>query len=103
MLAAKLPDPPTVEPALDGQPGSKKQKVNTDGVVQNSKIHTEDKSEDDWEEVDKSEDGRTEGLDDEPVEIDRPPSVTDVQSVQSSGIIDMADSNSTESLLGKDW
>ncbi|KAF7589419.1 hypothetical protein BBP40_004323 [Aspergillus hancockii] len=103
ILAAKLPDPPTVDPTLDGQPGSKKQKVNTERVVQNSKIHTEDKSEDDWEEVDKSEDGRIERLDDEPVEIDRPPSVTDVQSVQSSGIIDMSDSHSTGSLLGKDW
>ncbi|KAE8367667.1 hypothetical protein BDV27DRAFT_66351 [Aspergillus caelatus] len=102
LLAAKLPDPPTVGPTLDGQLGSKKQRVNTkDG--QRSRIYMEDRSEDDWEEVDKSEDGRTERLDDEPVEVDRPPSATDVQSVQSSGIIDMTDSQSTGSLLGKDW
>ncbi|KAB8230435.1 hypothetical protein BDV23DRAFT_156473 [Aspergillus alliaceus] len=102
LLAAKLPDPPTVDPTLDGQPGGKKQKVNTtDG--QSNKFHTEDRSEDDWEEVDKSEDGRTERLDDEPVEVNRPPSAADVQSVQSSGIIDMTDSQSTGSLLGKDW
>ncbi|KAE8380968.1 hypothetical protein BDV26DRAFT_256231 [Aspergillus bertholletiae] len=102
LLAAKLPDPPSVDPTLDGQPGSKKQKISTnDG--QYGKTHMEDKSEDDWEEVDKSEDGRTERLDDEPVEVDRPPSAADVQSVQSSGIIDMTDSQSTGSLLGKDW
>ncbi|KAE8351347.1 hypothetical protein BDV28DRAFT_21833 [Aspergillus coremiiformis] len=101
LLAAKLPDPPTVDPTLDGQPESKKQKVNpSDG--QSSKVFIEDKSEDDWEEVDKSEDGRTERLDDEPVEVDRPSSAADVQSVQSSGIIDMTDSQSTGSLLGKD-
>ncbi|KAE8146271.1 hypothetical protein BDV25DRAFT_162805 [Aspergillus avenaceus] len=102
MLAAKLPDPPTVDPAAAGQPGSKKQKVDTDDATQNSKFHTDERSEDDWEEVDKSDDGRTEQLDDEPVEV-RPPSPTDVQSVQSSGIIDMVDSHSTGSLMGKDW
>ncbi|KAB8259118.1 hypothetical protein BDV32DRAFT_124577 [Aspergillus pseudonomiae] len=102
LLAAKLPDPPTVDPTLDGQPGSKKQKINASDE-QSSSIQTEDKSEDDWEEVDKSEDGRTERLDDEPIEVDRPPSAADVQSVQSSGIIDMTDSQSTGSLLGKDW
>ncbi|PWY80399.1 LRP16 family protein [Aspergillus sclerotioniger CBS 115572] len=105
MLAAKLPDPPTVDPALDGEPETKKQKVN-DHTDQSSKSYFEDfsiKSDDDWEEVDKSEDGRTEKLDDEPVQVDSPPSENDVQSVQSSGIIEMDGSHMSESLLAKDW
>ncbi|PYH97390.1 hypothetical protein BO71DRAFT_396219 [Aspergillus ellipticus CBS 707.79] len=61
------------------------------------------KSDDDWEEVDKSEDGRTERLEDEPVEVDRPSSATDVQSIQSSGIIDMDGSHMSDSLMAKDW
>ena len=106
MLAAKLPDPPTVDPSLDGEPETKKQKVDADHADQSSKSYFEDfsiKSDDDWEEVDKSEDGRTEKLDDEPVQVDSPSSENDVQSVQSSGIIEMDDSHMSESLLAKDW
>lgn len=113
VLAAKLPDAPTMEPGLDGQPETKKQRVNETATTQRGKRYIEDfsiKSDDDWEEVDKSEDGRTERLDDDPVEVDRPPSATDVQSVQSSGIIDMDGSQSSsdgilskDSLMTKDW
>ncbi|OJK04955.1 hypothetical protein ASPACDRAFT_74485 [Aspergillus aculeatus ATCC 16872] len=113
VLAAKLPDAPTMEPGLDGQPETKKQRVNETATTQRGKSYIEDfsiKSDDDWEEVDKSEDGRTERLDDDPVEVDRPPSATDVQSVQSSGIIDMDGSQSSsdgilskDSLMTKDW
>ncbi|RAK98216.1 macro domain-containing protein [Aspergillus ibericus CBS 121593] len=109
ILAAKLPDPPTVDPALDGQPETKKQKVNTGHTDQSSKSYFEDfsiKSDDDWEEVDGSEDGRTEKLDDEPVQVDSPSSENDVQSVQSvqsSGIIEMDGSHMSDSLLAKDW
>jgi hypothetical protein len=39
-------------------------------------------------------------LDDDPVEIDKVPSAGDVQSVQSSGILDGSE---TENRLGKDW
>jgi hypothetical protein len=63
---------------------------------------SEDKSEDEWEKVNESEAGRTETLDEDPVEIDRPSSATDVQSVQSSGIIDdMVHSQSTDSFLDR--
>ncbi|GKZ39113.1 hypothetical protein AbraIFM66950_011898 [Aspergillus brasiliensis] len=106
MLAAKLPDPPTVDPALNGEPETKKQKVNADETERSGRSYMEDfsiRSDDDWEEVDKSEDGRTEKLDDEPVEVDRPPSATDVQSVQSSGIIEMDGSNVSDNALAKDW
>ncbi|PYH48681.1 LRP16 family protein [Aspergillus saccharolyticus JOP 1030-1] len=105
ILAAKLPDAPTMEPGLDGQPETKKQRVNETGTEQRGKSHIEDfsiRSDDDWEEVDKSEDGRTERLDDDPVEVDRPPSATDVQSVQSSGIIEMDGSQSSDGILSKD-
>ncbi|KAK1148704.1 hypothetical protein N8T08_008589 [Aspergillus melleus] len=106
LLAAKLPDPPTVDPALEGQPEAKKVKVDTGRRERPSEditTRSDERSEDDWEEINRSDDGRTEKLDDEPVEVDRPPSVTDVQSVQSSGIIDSVQSQSTESLIGKDW
>ncbi|KKK15861.1 hypothetical protein P175DRAFT_0515633 [Aspergillus ochraceoroseus IBT 24754] len=109
LLAAKLPDPPTMEPTLAGEPECKKHKISTDAGTQTARVASfpddksvDDRSEDDWEEVDRSEDGRTEKLDDEPVEIDRPLSPTDVQSVQSSGIIDMVQSHSTDGFLEKD-
>ncbi|KAL3496786.1 hypothetical protein BJX62DRAFT_192942 [Aspergillus germanicus] len=104
VLAATLPDPPTVEPRLEGQPESKKLKVASDAGTQTTHVpaFSEDKSEDEWEKVNESEAGRTETLDEDPVEIDRPSSATDVQSVQSSGIIDdMVHSQSTDSFL--DW
>lgn len=85
-----------------GQPEAKKQKVKTEELGQSfNKI--EDKSEDDWEEVDKSEGGPIEKLDDEPVEVDQGPSAADVLSVQSSGIIDTDESQSRENFLQKDW
>ncbi|KAL3482255.1 hypothetical protein BJX99DRAFT_217648 [Aspergillus californicus] len=110
VLAASLPDPPTVEPTLEGQPESKKQRLETllaghDSGTQtaHAPLPSEEKSEDEWEEVNKFEAGRTETLEDDPVEIDRPSSANDVQSVQSSGIIDeMVYSQSTDGFLGKD-
>ncbi|KAJ0423670.1 hypothetical protein BJY00DRAFT_42304 [Aspergillus carlsbadensis] len=104
VLAATLPDPPTVEPRLEGQPESKKLKVASDAGTQTTHVPVfpDDKSEDEWEKVNESEAGRTETLDEDPVEIDRPSSATDVQSVQSSGIIDdMVHSQSTDSFLDR--
>ncbi|KAL4878619.1 LRP16 family protein [Aspergillus karnatakaensis] len=109
ILAASLPDPPTAEPKLEGQPESKKQKISDSELGRDAGTQTvhasalsEDKSEDDWEEVNNSEAGRAETLEDDPVEIDRPSSATDVQSVQSSGIIDdMVHSQSTDEFLPK--
>lgn len=105
LLAAKLPDPPTVDPALEGQPEAKKFKVDTahKGKSEDIIMKSDERSEDDWEEVSQTDDGRTEKLDDEPVEVGRPPSAADVQSVQSSGIIDSTESHSSGSLLEKDW
>lgn len=110
MLAAKLPDPPTADPALEGQNTNKKQKLNADDIKSSAAAKAEgvqsrvdDKSEDDWEKVDKSEGGPAERLDDEPVEIERAPSVADVQSVQSSGIIEEDVSHPVENYLVKDW
>lgn len=70
--------------------------------MQSVSSRTEEKSEDDWEHIDDSEGGHIEGLDDEPVEVDKAPSAADVQSVQSSGIID-TDESSGENSLVKDW
>ncbi|KAJ5626221.1 O-acetyl-ADP-ribose deacetylase MACROD1 [Penicillium lagena] len=89
-LAARLPDVPTADPASFGQPDAKKPKIDA-GTT---------KLEDDWEEVQRSEGEPVEMLDDEPVEIDKAPSAGDVQSVQSSGILDGSE---TENRLGKDW
>ncbi|KAJ5818101.1 O-acetyl-ADP-ribose deacetylase MACROD1 [Penicillium riverlandense] len=89
-LAARLPDAPTADPASFGQPDAKKQKTDADAT----------KLDDDWEEVHRSEGEPAEMLDDEPVEIDKAPSAGDVQSVQSSGILDGSE---TENRLGKDW
>ena len=99
-----------MDPASDDLPERKKQKVNADDPGQSTNVQSDhilprsdERSEDDWEEVDKSEDGRTERLEDEPVQVDGPPSPTDVQSVQSSGIIDMDGSHSTEGSFAKDF
>lgn len=54
--------------------------------------------------MDKSEGGPIERLDDEPVEVAKAPTAADVQSVQSSGIIDFDEPASAESsMLVKDW
>ncbi|KAL4998282.1 hypothetical protein BDV10DRAFT_185325 [Aspergillus recurvatus] len=115
VLAASLPDPPAAEPTLKGQPESKKQKLS----AQPSEANPDDRplcinelsdlrSEDEWDAIEAAEarTGRfnyTEALDAEPVEIDRPSSTTDVQSVQSSGILDdLVQSQSTDGFLGKD-
>lgn len=97
-----LPDPPTAEPTLrqPGQPEAKKQKVNRADSEQSHK--TGEKSEDDWEEVDRSEGGPVESLDEEPVEVGKS-SAADVHSVQSSGIIDSNESTTADNLLLKDW
>lgn len=79
------------------QPEAKKQKFNPGDLGQS---RSGDKSEDDWEEVDRSEGGPVENLDDEPVEVDKGPSPADVQSVQSSGIIDSDESGGSMSKSG---
>lgn len=115
VLAISLPDPPTKEPTFEGQPESKKQKVSAqpyeaepdDRPLYISEL-SDLKSEDEWDAIEAAEAraGRftyTEALDAEPVEIDRPSSTTDVQSIQSSGIIDdMVHSQSTDGFLGKE-
>lgn len=92
---------------LDGQPEAKKQKVNADETetLHHVIISKDDlRSEDDWEEVDKSEGGPIERLDDEPVEVAKASTAADVQSVQSSSIIDFDEPASTESsMLVKNW
>lgn len=103
ILAAKLPDPPTVDPNLDGQPEAKKQKFNSEDLGHNITTTTDEKSEDDWEEVDKSEGVSTELLDDDPVEVDRASSAADVHSVQSSGILSTDGVRSVDNMLLKDW
>lgn len=103
LLAAQLPDPPTVDPNLDGQPEAKKQKFDSEDLGQSIITMTDAKSEDEWEEVDRSEGGPAEKLDDDPVEIDRAPSAADVHSVQSSGILGTDEVRSAASMLEKDW
>lgn len=109
VLAAKLPDPPTADPRLEGQPETKRKKVNSEDLESTVELQPEDyrsrsdyRSEDDWEEVDKTEGGPTERLDDEPIEIDRA-SAADVHSVQSSGIIERDDPQIAVNMLTKDW
>jgi len=79
----------------------------------------DERSEDEWEEVNRSEDegdkferlrrseiDRSEETDDEPVEVDRASSAADVHSVQSSGILGMDGSHeyrSVGNMLEKDW
>ncbi|KAL4965996.1 macro domain-containing protein [Aspergillus stella-maris] len=89
VLAASLPDPPTTEPKFEGQPESKKQKLTAFEMSESESSITRAsasdlKSEDEWEEVNKSE----AALDDDPVEVARPSSANDVQSMQSSGTIE---------------
>ncbi|RDW86909.1 macro domain-containing protein [Aspergillus mulundensis] len=110
-LAASLPDAPTAEPKMEGQPESKKQKTNAPYLEKEhdarpSYVSSELRSEDEWDAIEEAEARNAryaESLEADPVEIDRPSSPTDVQSVQSSGIIDdMVHSQSTDGLLGKD-
>ncbi|KAL4948989.1 hypothetical protein BDW69DRAFT_83439 [Aspergillus filifer] len=103
VLAASLPDPPTTEPRFEGQPENKKQKLTASEISEAETSITRAsasdlKSEDEWEEVNKSE----AALDDEPVEVTRPSSATDVQSMQSSGTIEeMVHSQPTDDSLPK--
>jgi O-acetyl-ADP-ribose deacetylase len=85
-LVARLPDPPTAEPVLKGQPEAKKQKVGADDTLLPSKSVDDLKSEDDWEEVEKDDVSPVEQIDDDPVEVDKAPSTADVRSVHSSGV-----------------
>jgi hypothetical protein len=64
-LVARLPDPPTAEPTVRGQPEAKRQK--------GSAVRSTDdiKSEDDWEEVEKGDVSPVEKIDDDPVEVDK--------------------------------
>lgn len=107
ILAANLPDPPATDPSseLDGQSAAKKQKTNNSddhgpnrGLEESfASVHgTEARSEDGWEDVD----GSIERLDDDPVEVDKEPSIADVQSVRSSSVDDV---HSVDNLLEKDW
>ncbi|KKZ61159.1 hypothetical protein EMCG_04208 [[Emmonsia] crescens] len=96
-LAASLPDPPTSEPTLEGQPDAKKPKFGTDVSGSRTLDKDGEKSEDDWEKVDQAEATNTtaERLDDEPVELDDAPTSADVQSVVSS-TADLKESDSVE-------
>ena len=75
------------------------------GLKHRSNIRDDDKSEDDWEEVDKVEGSAVndpaEKLDDEPVEVDSAPTPADVQSVESS-TADLGEGISVEGRLQKD-
>lgn len=84
-LAASLPDPPTSDPVLEGQPDAKKQKLTSDSSDARTtlNIKDDDRSEDDWERVDQTE-GTSGSIDDEPVEVGNAPTAADVQSVVSS-------------------
>lgn len=68
-LAATLPDAPTSDPNAG------------EHVAKKAKIDEADKSEDDWEKVDKAE---SEKLDDEPVKVGKGSTATDVESVSSA-------------------
>lgn len=120
ILAAKLPDPPTEGPTLDGQSEAKRQKLDSDDLGHSSITMIDERSEDEWEEVNRSEDegdkferlrrseviDKSEETDDEPVEVDRASSAADVHSVQSSGILGMDGSHeyrSVGNMLEKDW
>lgn len=86
-----------------GEPEAKRQKVDPDDLGNSITTTTGEKSEDDWEEVDRSEGGPSEKLDDEPVEVDRAPSAADVHSVQSSGILEADEHRLASNMLEKDW
>ncbi|KAL4907929.1 hypothetical protein BDW74DRAFT_113822 [Aspergillus multicolor] len=110
-IAASLPDAPTTEPKMEGQPNSKKQKTKISKYEEEHDarlkyVTSELKSEDEWDTIELAEASNAryaEPLEADPVEIDRPSSPADVQSVQSSGIIDdMVHSQSTDGFLGKD-
>ncbi|EYE91590.1 macro domain-containing protein [Aspergillus ruber CBS 135680] len=120
ILAAKLPDPPTEDPNLDGQSQAKRQKLDSDELGNSSITMIDERSEDEWEEVNRSEDegdkferlrsseviDKSEETDDEPVEVDRASSAADVHSVQSSGILGMDGSHEYRpvgNMLEKDW
>lgn len=92
-----------MDPDLDDKPEAKKQKIESEDLGQSSITIIDEKSEDDWEEVDRSEGTPAERLDDEPVEVDRAPSAADVHSVQSSGILGTDEVHSVGNLLEKDW
>lgn len=65
-------------------------KIKTDEIVSLNDSRYNLKSEDDWEEVS--------SLDEEPVEVDKAASVTDVQSMQSSSV-DIHELSSSETEL----
>jgi len=104
-LAATLPDPPSSEPTVEGERDSKKLKVASGGSKNRVTGKEDERSEDDWEEVDKAEgsaaNGPPEKLDDEPVEVDSAPTPADVQSVESS-TADLGEGVSVEERLQKD-
>lgn len=72
-LAATLPDAPTSDPNVPGEPAAKKAKIDEKAEAE--------KSEDDWEKVDKVD---SEKLDDEPVKVGKGSTATDVESVSSA-------------------
>ncbi|PGH09449.1 hypothetical protein GX51_00554 [Blastomyces parvus] len=96
-LAASLPDAPTTEPTLEGQPDAKKPRVGADVSGSRALDKDGERSEDDWEKVEQADVTNTsaERLDDEPVELDDAPTSADVQSVVSS-TADLKESNSGE-------
>lgn len=85
-LAAKLPDAPTDDPNAHDGHMAKKLKIDSskgDG----------DRSEDDWEKVDKAE---SEKLDDEPVNVAKASTATDVESVSSAADLESATEGKTK-------
>lgn len=104
ILAPKLPDPPTVDPALDfhHQPDAKKQeKVSKpdDSAELGQSFASVHGTDDEWEEVEP-----VEKLDDEPVDVGKAGSVADVQSVQSGSVVDPDEAQSpVTNMLAKDW
>lgn len=92
-----------MDPTLGGEPEAKRQKFDPDDLGNSITTTTGEKSEDDWEEVDRAEGGPAERLEDEPVEVDHAPSAADVHSVQSSGILGADEHRLASNMLEKDW
>jgi O-acetyl-ADP-ribose deacetylase len=81
--AAEALDWPVTEPAFEERPAAEVRELEEN--ITHASVD-DLRSEDDWEEVDTDDGGPVERLDDEPVEVGKAPSATDVQSVHSSGI-----------------
>ncbi|EAU35846.1 protein LRP16 [Aspergillus terreus NIH2624] len=94
---------PTTDSAGDHPPEPEEQTVNKEDVEQSIDLLAESvspkpgaKSDDDWEEVTALEFVRADKPDDESAEVESLPSTTGVQSIQSSGVLPMAESHATQ-------